>query len=139
LTKAELSEYIRLGEEIKLLENKIKELSSPGALFSTDIVKGSSKHFPYTEHPIKITGMDEEYANRIEASIRRKTIRLKNMKAQREEEAERIFEFINGQKDSRTRQVLTYTYIEGKTQKEIGGIMHIDRSIVSRVISGAVK
>jgi RNA polymerase sigma factor (sigma-70 family) len=139
LTKAELSEYIRLGEEIKLLENKIKELEAPGAITSTDVVKGSSKHFPYTEHPIKITGMDEEYADKIEASIRRKAIRLKNIRIQREEEAERIFDFINSRKDSRTRQVLTYAYIDGKTQKEIAKIMHVDRSLVSLIISNAIK
>lgn len=139
MTKAELGEHIRLGDEIKLLENKIKELEAHGSKTSTDVVKGSSKHFPYTEHPIKITGFDEEYADRVEASIRRKINRLKNLRLQREKEAERIFEFINSQKDSRTRQVLTYVYIDGKTQKEVGKIMHLDQSIVSRTISSVIK
>jgi Transcriptional regulator, contains sigma factor-related N-terminal domain len=139
MTKAELGEYIRLGDEIKLLEGKIKELEQPGSLISTDIVKGSSKSFPYTEHPIKIIGLDEEYADQIEASIRRKSVRLKNMKLQREEEAERIFDFINSQKDSRRRQILTYAYIDGKKQREIAKIMHIDRSLVSLEISKALK
>lgn len=139
MTKAELGEYIRLGDEIKLLENKIKELEASGSKTSTDVVKGSSKHFPYTEHPIKITGFDEEYADRVEASIRRKINRLKNLRLQREKEAEQIFEFINSQKESRTRQVLTYIYIDGKIQKEVAKIMHIDQSLVSLIISNALK
>ncbi len=139
MTKESLSEYLRLKEEVKLLENKIKELNQREACYSNDVVRGSSKHFPYTEHPVKIYGYDSDYEDKIIKSIQRKQIRLKSLKLMCEEEAERVFEFINSQKDSRTRQVLTYAYIDGKPQKDVAKIMHIDQSLVSLIISRALK
>jgi DNA-directed RNA polymerase specialized sigma subunit len=139
LTKEELSEYTEQKKEIKLLEDKIKELNQREAYYSNDVVKGSSKHFPYTEHPVKIYGYDSEYEDKVVKSINRKQIRLRNLKIMCEEEAEKIFEFINAQKESRARQVLTYAFIDGKKQKDIAKIMHVDQSLVSLIITNAVK
>lgn len=139
MTKEELNEYLQLKEEIVLLKNKISELENREAQYSSDIVKGSSKHFPYTEHPIKLYGYDSEYEKDIIKSIERKKIRLKRLKLQREKEAEKLYEYINTRKESRTRQVLIYTYIDGKTQNDIAKIMHIDRSLVSKIIKECIK
>ena len=138
MTKEELSQYIDLKSEVKLLEEKIKELQERETQYSNDVVTGSSPNFPYTEYPVKIYGLDNEYEEKIIKSINRKELRLKRLKLECEEKAEQVFEYINSQKDSRTRRVLTYAYIDRLTQKKIAKIMHIDRSVVSRIITSAI-
>ncbi len=139
MTREMLSQYINLKQEIKLLENKIKEMEYREVQSVSDVVRGSSRQFPYIEHNVRVSGVDLEYERRMKRAIARKKDKLKELKVRLEEEEVYIYEYIQNQKDSRTRQVLVYSYIEGLKQNDVADIMHIDRSLVSKIISFCIK
>lgn len=139
MTREMLSQYINLKHEIKLLENKIKEMEYREVQCVSDVVRGSSTQFPYIEHNVRVSGVDLEYERRIKRAIANKKTKLKELKARLEEEEVYIYEYIQNQKDSRTRQVLVYSYIDGLKQNDVADIMHIDRSLVSKIISYCIK
>lgn len=139
MTREVLSQYINLKQEIKLLERKIVEMEYREKHCVTDVVKGSSRQFPYLEHNVRVTGIDREYEKRMLKAIEKKKLQLTALKTRLEEEEIKIYEYIQNQEDSRTRQVLVYSYIEGLKQNEIAEIMHVDRSLVSKIISCCIK
>lgn len=119
LDKETLSQYKDLKREIKLLEGKIKELEQREVQCSNDVVKGSSKHFPYTEHPIKLYGCDEEYENRIIRSIESKKMKLVKLKVECEEKENEIYDFIHEISDSKVRQIFMLKYIDNLSWLQI--------------------
>lgn len=139
ITREMLSQYINLKQEIKLLEQKIKEMECREVHCVSDVVRGSGRQFPYIEHNVRVSGIDLEYERRMEKAIAKKKAKLKELKLLLEEEEVYIYEYIHNQKDSRARQVLIYSYIDGLKQNEVADIMHIDRSLVSKIISFCIK
>lgn len=139
MTREMLSQYIDLKQEIKLLENKIKEMESREVQCVSDVVRGSSRQFPYIEHNVRVSGVDLEFERRMKRAIGRKKVQLKELKLRLEEDEVYIYDYIQNQKDSRTRQVLVYSYIDGLKQNQVADIMHIDRSLVSKIISFCIK
>lgn len=105
MTKEELS---RLGEISKEVEQIKRELNNVSIVNTKDSVKGSSPHFPYTEHSIKIEGVDyDSYyikINRIQSRLNRKLDELMD-------EKDRITEYIYSIDDSLIRQILMYRYV----------------------------
>jgi DNA-directed RNA polymerase specialized sigma subunit len=139
MTREMLSQYVDLKQEINLLENKIKEMESREVQCVSDVVRGSSKQFPYIEHNVRVSGVDMEFERRMKRAIGRKKVQLKELKLRLEEDEVYIYDYIQNQKDSRTRQVLVYSYIDGLKQNQVADIMHIDRSLVSKIISFCIK
>ena len=60
-----LSQYQNLVEEIKDLERRIKRLEEREIKIERDTVKGSSRHFPYTERKFTIEGYNINHMNRL--------------------------------------------------------------------------
>ena len=105
LTKQELSQLKHIKEEIRLLQKAIADIEYE---YVTDSVKGSSKHFPFVEHTIMITGADVEghdrKARRLKAQLERRESDLLDKRAE-------IEEFIDTIDDSFIRQIIALRYI----------------------------
>ncbi|SHG90064.1 hypothetical protein SAMN02744040_00093 [Tepidibacter thalassicus DSM 15285] len=98
-------------KEIKILENRILEMQQESEEIVSDVVRASSKSFPYTEHTIKITGVNIKRRDK----IKRVTERLNDRKLKLYRELEEIENFIENIEDSKVRQIIELRYIKGMT------------------------
>lgn len=117
MNKEELSQISSLKKEIALLEKQINNVKyTVYPELGSDSVKGSSRHFPYTEHSIKITGTNYK-------GYKRKVKILTNeLKARRNELINRISEinkYIESIPNSDVRMIVQCKYIDGLTWDEI--------------------
>lgn len=107
----DLEEYLKLKNEIKMLEERIKKYESKAKQVISDTVKGSRLCAPYDEHIITITGGDESNWIRM--------MKCRLILADRKERAEaktlEIEIFIDTIKSSEIRQIITLKYLEGRS------------------------
>lgn len=82
--------------------------------------------------PEAAVGVDRERMFR----VRR---RYKNRIAKLQEECMQVEEYIGGIGDGVTSRIFRMYFLEGKTQKEIAGFMHMDRSTVSRRLNAPAR
>ena len=113
LTKYELSQLKHIQGEINLLEKAIAKIDYE---YVTDSVKGSSKHFPFVEHSIMITGADvkghDRKARRLKAQLERRKEELLDKRVE-------IEEFIDTIDDSFIRQIIALRYINDFSWQQI--------------------
>ena len=117
MTKHELSQLKHIQGEIDLLEKAIAKIDYE---YVTDSVKGSSKHFPFVEHSIMITGADvkghDRKARRLKAQLERRKEELLDKRVE-------IEEFINTIDDSLIRQMIALRYINGYEWEQVAAHM----------------
>lgn len=87
--------------------------------------------FPYTEIRVGVQMEEPKEAEAKRKLIAKKEERLSKLRTLSLE----IEEFISSIEDSETRMIFEYTFKDDMTQSDIGEILHIDRSRVSRKIS----
>lgn len=124
MTKEELLSLKNIKAEIEMLENQLNHIEPE---FVIDSVKGSSAHYPYTQHTVKIEGIDSiEYDNKV------KRIRLRLSKKHKEllDEKDKLTEYICGIGDSEIRQIFMYRYIDCLTWPEIAKKMNYGSSTI---------
>ncbi|NHL38696.1 RNA polymerase subunit sigma-24 [Clostridium botulinum] len=113
MDKEQLKQLRYLKTEIEAIKKQIDNLECTMAI---DKVRGSSSHFPYVQRSFTIEGVDYEEYNR-------KTIRLRKKLSRRISElmdlVEETNEFIEGIKDSLTRQIISLRYINGLTWEDV--------------------
>ena len=119
IAKNILKELHDMQKELEEVKKKINQIENDGKC--TDIVKCSSKYFPYTEQNYKIKGLDI-----ISNSQREKYINLlKNRYKKIIDNKIKITEFINEIPTSRLRRIFEYRYINQyswiKIAHKIGG------------------
>ncbi len=100
MTRVELEQLRKLPNEIRILE---KELEAIKPQIVTDSVVGSSPHFPYTKHVMKIIGIDMEKIERMRGRIERKIEKLTR-------EVDRLNDYIEAIEDSEIRQIMILRY-----------------------------
>lgn len=105
----ELEQFRDKTREIKILENRIKEIQQEADECVSDTVKASSQSFPYTQHTVRITGIDIKKQKRIN-NVKEKLIRRK---ASLYRDLEEVESFIENIEDSKTRQIVELRYIKG--------------------------
>lgn len=109
MTKKDLAELIPLKNEIRLYKDELHNLP-----IAQDSVRGSKTDFPYTEHSVLITGIDEMQKSRLNRKIRGLEHRVK-----------KIEDWMDGVEDSEMRSILRLRYQRGmgwqKIAFEIGG------------------
>lgn len=134
MTEETLSQYRAIQDEIKLLENKIKETQNEKDQVLTDSVKGSSKSFPYIACNFNISGINpdakyirQERVDRLKRKREKKKIELV------EKELE-IHDFIYSISDSTDRQIFILRFVEGLGYTIIGRKLHLDRTTVAKRI-----
>ena len=91
-----------------------------------DTVRGSFAEYPYTEHPVTITGVQTRPNKR----ILQKEARLKRRRAEVSEQLEQIEDFIDGLEDSQLRQIIHYDYIKGYSWVKTAGMVNNKESAV---------
>ncbi len=130
-----LRELKYLKKELIKLNKQIEKLQSRDIPVVAGKVKGSSKDFPYIE--VRTSVLMEEPAT---ADSVNKLLKIKNERRQQVEkkiiETER---FIQNIPDSLTRQIFELCFQEGKRQKDVAKILHLEQSTISKRISAYLK
>lgn len=121
MTLEMLEQYADICSEIKTWETELNALYRKYGGKVTDTVRGSSEEYPYTEHPITISGVQTQPNKR----IRLREERLKWRRTEAEEKREQIEDFIDMLQDSQLKLIIHYRYIRGyswvKTAHCMGG------------------
>lgn len=104
-----LEQFMDKTKEIKILENRILEIQQEAEECVSDTVRASSKSFPYTQHTVRITGIDMKKRERVNR-VREKLIRRKTALYH---ELEEIENFIEDVEDSKVRLIIELRYIKG--------------------------
>ena len=127
MTVKELRQYRSICRELTEKNIELKSKTLHGA------VKGSDSEFPYTQHTMTVSGLEDTYRNRVLLE------RIHTLKQRKQ----RIEEYIFAIDDSLTRQIFEERYIKGgyrpswqRVATEIGGSNTADgvRMIHSRYV-----
>ena len=117
MTKEELSKYYYLKQEIKQIEDKIKEIDSTFMRASLINCEKFERKLSNTQEKRMI--LIEKYEQKLEIAINKSI-----------EELIKIEEFINSIEDPENRMIFRYRYIELKSWNEISSLIHISRSAI---------
>lgn len=133
MDKERLNQYRALQREIPKLKKDIQKLAD--RLEQVPEVMGkvtkSSDEFPYIQQHVTVKMAEPKAATEIKKQIRYKELRLERAERQKTE----IEMFIAGIEDSTDRQIFEMRFIEGKNQYEIGEMIGLERSSVSKRIN----
>ena len=122
-------EIKRMREDIQKTEDDIAKLLEEGTV--CDKVKGGLGGI----QGFKIEGFPVPAFERRKKILRKKMDRLIDKKNELLELTESIEIFIDNIPVSRDRRIFHAIYFEDKTQQQIARELHIDRSLVSKIIS----
>ncbi len=129
MTKQQLEAYRSMKEEITELKYKLAHLGQGDSLIGNDVIMDYRSGYPV---PQSVVGYDFEKEWRIKTRYRERIARLEKL-------CQEVEEFIENIYDSRTRRIFRMYYIDGKKQKEIAKLIHMDRSTVSRKIDALTR
>jgi DNA-directed RNA polymerase specialized sigma subunit len=124
MDKRELSQLKHLNIEIDTLREQIERAEFKVTETTTsDMVKGSSKYFPYSERHFTITGIDTRaYEKKVRALKRKLKRRLDELMDKLDE----INEYISTIPDSEIRLILSLRYINGLSWQQIAAHMGME-------------
>lgn len=137
MDRNQLKQYQALRREIVSLGKAIAKLEERALDIPTVLgkVSGSSHDWPYTQERISVQMDEPKEADMI---ARRMAI-----KRRRKEEAERmaveIEAYIAGIPDSTDRQIFELTFLEGRKQREIAEMVHLEQSSISKRIKARLQ
>lgn len=135
MTETELKSYRALCKKIDDLDKRIRKEQDKLVDVVAGKVKASMSEFPYTEIRVGVE-MEEPVA----ADARDQLIRLyQQARDQAEQKKLEIEKFIEEILDPELQLIFRYRYIDGKKQLEIAELMSIERSGVSKKISGYLQ
>lgn len=129
MTKERLEQYCSAKVEIAELEYKLKHLGEGDSLISNDVILDYSSGYPV---PQAVVGFDY-------SGYRLRKQRYENLCGKLLAECGEVEEFINGIEDSQLRRIFRMRYLDGMLQNDIGKLMHLDRSRISRKIDNYLK
>lgn len=117
MTKEELSKYYYPKQEIKQIEDKIKEIDS--TFMRASLINCEKFERKLSNPQEKRMILIEKYEQKLEIAINKSI-----------EELIKIEEFINSIEDPENRMIFRYRYIELKSWNEISSLIHISRSAI---------
>lgn len=117
MTKEELSKYYYLKQEIKQIEDKIREIDS--TFMRASLINCEKFERKLSNPQEKRMILIEKYEQKLEIAINKSI-----------EELIKIEEFINSIEDPENRMIFRYRYIELKSWNEISSLIHISRSAI---------
>ena len=129
MTKQQLESYRSMKEEIAELKYKLVHLGQDDSLIGNDVIMDYRSGYPV---PQSVVGYDFEKEQRLKARYREKIVQI-------EKQCQEVEEFIENIPDSMTRRIFRLYYLDGKKQKEIARMVHMDRSRISRKIDDFLK
>lgn len=129
MTKQQLESYRSMKEEIAELKYDLNHLGQDDSLIGNDVIMDYRSGYPV---PQSVVGYDFEKEWRIKTRYREKIAQLEKLCLE-------VEEFIENIPDSMTRRIFRLYYLDGKKQKEIARLVHMDRSRISRKIDDFLK
>lgn len=129
LEKEFLKEYRSKKEEITELKILIRNLKEDEGLVGNSVIMDYQTGYP---RPQTVVGTDHEKYWNIREEYMNKISLL-------EEECRQAERYVEEIKDSRTRRIFRMYCIEGKSQEEVGRILHLDRSRISKIMDNYIK
>lgn len=129
MTKERLEEYRSMKEEISELKERVSLLKNDDSVIKADTILD---YRTGQGIPKRIEGIDQRaywhkrkhYLNRIQ-ELRKA--------------CDEVEEWVEGIEDSMTRRIFRMVYMDGMSQTEVGTILHLDRSRISRRITDFIK
>lgn len=114
-----LNEYRSLKAECRMWEKELEEMEKRTV---KDTVRGSSKDFPFTAHPVTVEGVPE--------TVSRRRKRLEKRKSNLAKELDEIEKWIDEIQDSQIRQIVNYVFLRGYSWKKTAILMHNTESAI---------
>ena len=129
ISKNILVQYSDLQQEIKYLSKRIDNLKNERVKYEAkkkhDMVRASSKQFPYIERNVHIEGLDNIDEMSLNATINHEIRKLESRYDNLLHVTNEVLDFIDQIEDSRMRMIITYRFIENyswnKVAEEMGG------------------
>ena len=129
MTRERLEQYRSNLQEIRELTYKLEHLGEGDSLIGNDVINDYRSGYP---QPQSIVGYDYE----LEAKRRE---RYENLRARLQAENDNIEDFIFGIPDGRMRRIFQLYFLDGLSQEKVARKVHMDRSRISRKISGYLQ
>ena len=127
VTKNILIQYSDLLREIEYISKKIDELRNERVKHEAkrkhDIVKASSKNFPYIEHNIHIEGLDDTKEMLLNKKISDEIEKLEKRYETLVQVTREVMDYIESVDDSRMRMIITYRVIENYSWNKVADMM----------------
>lgn len=129
VTREALESYRSMYEEIQELNDRLEHIMEDDTIIGSSTVLDYRSGFPV---PQGVVGTNWERYDRLKKQYKDRICIL-------DEKCRAIEEYIENIGDSVTRRIFRMYFLEGKKQKEIGRLTHMDRSVVSRKINDFLK
>ena len=130
--KDAFSQYQRNRREIALIDAALARLESQ--LDEVAIVPGkvtkSSDDYPYIEEHVSVEIPEPSEASR----IREKMAAKEKRRSEIAREMRMVEEYIEGMPEGIDKQIFEMVYLDGMTQTEVGEILNLERSGISKKI-----
>lgn len=129
MTRERLEQYRSNVQEIKYLEHKIQDLWRDSELYGHDTIMDYRSGYG---HPRNVFGHDRELEKECRERYEKKLAELRA-------EVNAVQSFVFDIRDSKTRQIFHMYYLDGLSQEDVAKQMYMDRSRISRKITGYLK
>nr|WP_302111507.1 sigma factor-like helix-turn-helix DNA-binding protein [uncultured Acetatifactor sp.] len=130
VTREQLESYRSMKREMMELKYKLASLGEGDSMLGSSVIKDYRKGYPV---PQAVVGVDWERYEWQKEHCERRIQELQKKCDAIERYVEEDIE------DSLTRRIFRMYFLEGRTQKEIGKIIHMDRSTVSRKLNAPAR
>ncbi len=125
VTRKQLESYRSMKQEILELKYKLADPSEEDSMLGSSVTNDYRKGYPV---PQAVVGIDWERYERQKKSCEKKIGEIRK-------ECDAIESYVESIEDSLTRRIFRMYFLEGRTQKEIASLIHMDRSTVSRKLN----
>lgn len=130
MTKGQLGLYRSMKREITELEHKLGNLGKGGSMPCSAVANDYRQGYPM---PQAVVGGDWKRYGQQKARCEERIRALRK-------ECDAIESYVEeGIGDSLTRRIFRMYFLEGRTQKEIAKLIHMDRSTVSRRLNAPAR
>ena len=123
VSKNILIQYSDLQKEIKYLSRKIDSLKNEQVKFEArkkrDMVRASSKQFPFIEHNVHIEGLADMNEIKLNSILNEEIRKLESRYESLVKVTNDVLDFIDSVDDSRMRLIISYRIIEGYSWNEV--------------------
>ena len=123
VSKNILIQYSDLQKEIKYLSRKIDSLKNEQVKFEArkkrDMVRASSKQFPFIEHNVHIEGLADINEIKLNSILNEEIRKLESRYENLVKVTNDVLDFIDSVDDSRMRLIISYRIIEGYSWNEV--------------------
>ena len=137
MSKISPEKYRKNIRELIILDKKLDRLYEAQSKIPTvqGKVTGSGKEFPYIEEHITVEMSAPKAETEIKRRIKEKQKRCDEIVAEKEE----VELYISSLPEGLERQILEWSYFDGKSQEKIGEALGYTQGRISQIIARCIK